>query len=454
MQSTNHAQVAKTLNFETCPRIQVASNPMHRFYDCHFHVLNLSHPNILAFLGRVDLRIVMLAGSLIGPLVTFFAGQRIKRILNLLSVMENDAANLFLMLEYSLRHWTTAQGRPPLARDGKLMIGETPYDRLVLLPLLIDFGCKNIRAGSFYRIPPQKPIVEQVVDLFHGIATYTRQELADGPAGHPEKAARQTPPLFEIFPFVGINTKNYTLEEVDALLQKYFSDYAGRIADLLVKQGAFDGDIDAMRSGYFAGVKLYPPLGFDPWPDGESASDHVEREKVAHLYRFCSERGIPLIAHCSDGGFIVDKKHLGLSTPERWRPVLEAFPALKLCLAHLGEQRDRRLGLFKSRAWRKALFALIDAHENVYTDISCCAFDDGFYEELKLELDRQKPKVAKRILFGSDFIVNLLWSDSYGDYLTHFGDTAHLTSNRRALFCHQNPERFLFHCKGNAFIDG
>ena len=418
-------------------------SPKRCFYDIHCHMMNLSHPNILAFLGRVDLRLAILAGSFIGPLVTLFAGERIKKILNLLAVMENDAANLFLLLEYSLKAWETADGRPPPIRDGKLILGGTPYDRLVLTPLMMDFGCKNIRAGSFYRIPPQKPIIEQVVDLFGGIAKYTHFELLESSPGRHEIVERKSPPLFEIYPFLGINTKNYTAAEVETLLQKYFSEYSGRPADLQTRFGAFDGDIDAMRSHWFAGIKVYPPLGFDPWP--AEAPDPDEPAKVRLLYRCCTEKRIPLTAHCSDRGFFVDPNGMQFTSPDRWRPVLEEFPALKLNLAHLGTQQNRKFGIFPRRGWQKRVFELIAAHENVYTDISCCAFEDGFYESLRKLLDGQPPRTKERLLFGSDFMVNLLWSDSYNDYLTHFGDTAHIPDADRDLFCRENPERFLFH---------
>jgi len=99
------------------------------------------------------------------------------RATNLLAVMENDLAGFFLLLEYALSHWSSTSGHPPLIDDGMLQLGEDRYDRLVLTPLMMDFGSKNIPRATYYRLPPQKPIVEQVVDLFHGIATYRAWEM-------------------------------------------------------------------------------------------------------------------------------------------------------------------------------------------------------------------------------------------------------------------------------------
>lgn len=57
------------------------------FYDIHLHAMDLSHPNILAFVKRVNgigLKLVM--GGIFLP----FLKRKKENILNLLSVMENN----------------------------------------------------------------------------------------------------------------------------------------------------------------------------------------------------------------------------------------------------------------------------------------------------------------------------------------------------------------------------
>ncbi|HOJ52809.1 MAG TPA: amidohydrolase family protein [Syntrophales bacterium] len=412
---------------------------MTRFYDIHFHAMNLSHPNILAFLARFNLRLLLLAGSVIGPIVTFLAGGRIKRTLNLLSVMENDIANFFLLLEYSLKYWPSAAGDPPPADGGKIIAGNMAYDRLVLTPLMMDFGAKNITTASYYRFPPQKPIAEQVIDLFNGIARYTKYELRASSTGEVRVLERLFPPLFEIYPFLGLNPRNYTLSEIETLLKKYFDDYTPDWEKFRAHMGTFDGDIGRMGSFNFMGIKVYPPLGFDPWPEKEPE----ELEKVNYLYNLASEKGLPITSHSSDGGFVTVKDSAYRTDPARWEEVLKRYPELKLNLAHMGHEGKRRWGIFPRKAWRKKVLNLVDKYENVYTDFSCLAFDDSFYEDLRKTLDQAPKKLRQRILFGSDFMINLLWIDSYNDYLARFLKTRYLTTEERHLFCSVNPCRFL-----------
>jgi len=71
---------------------------MRRCYDIHMHAMNLSHPNLLAFLSRVNLWPLLFAGSFLGPLITLFARQQMKRAMNLLAVMETTSPASFSSL--------------------------------------------------------------------------------------------------------------------------------------------------------------------------------------------------------------------------------------------------------------------------------------------------------------------------------------------------------------------
>jgi len=121
------------------------------------HAMNLSHPNLLAFLSRVNLWPLLFAGSFLAPLITLIAREQMARATNLLAVMENDLAGFFLLLEYALSHWSSTSGHPPLIDDGMLQLGEDRYDRLVLTPLMMDFGSKNIPRATYYRHRRRSP---------------------------------------------------------------------------------------------------------------------------------------------------------------------------------------------------------------------------------------------------------------------------------------------------------
>ena len=52
---------------------------------------------------------------------------------------------------------------------------------------------------------------------------------------------------------------------------------------------------------------------------------------------------------------------------------------------------------------------------------------------------------AARLLFGSDFMINLMKTDSYADYCQPFlSDKNAFSKDELRLFFHDNPRRFLF----------
>jgi predicted TIM-barrel fold metal-dependent hydrolase len=179
----------------------------------------------------------------------------------------------------------------------------------------------------------------------------------------------------------------------------------------------------------FAGVKLYPQLGFDPWP-----ASTEERQKNEYLYSYCAKKQIPITTHCSDGGFAVCDEAAAFTNPARWRLVLQAFPELKINFAHMGKQSKKKFILFSQTAWQKEVLALIAEYPNTFADFSCTAFDDKFYRALKQLLAGQ-PHICNRILFGSDFMINLLWCNSYNDYLKLFLQNKHLTKKEKQALC-------------------
>ncbi|HEX9896118.1 MAG TPA: amidohydrolase family protein [Dehalococcoidales bacterium] len=403
------------------------------FYDIHMHAFNLSHPYLLAFIQRLKLPQILILNSLLGPLASFVIGKNLNKVKNMLAVMENDLGSFFLLIEDYLKR----SDKGPLVSDGKLLIGNNVYSRIVLTPLLMDFGYKGITVSqnTYYNELSQKPIVEQVVDVFNGINKY-RKESPDH--------------LLEILPFMGLTTSNYNLDpektrgRLDIMLEKYFGNYRGSHKMLHDSTVEFDGEINNLGGNRFAGIKVYPPLGFDPWPDKED-----ELRKVRYLYSFCEKRSIPVTAHGSESGFVVVPKRevRNYTAISKWRRVLENYPRLKLNLAHfpIGE---KSIWVFPKKRRLREVLGLIRDYDNVYVDFSCRAINDRYYVLLKGLLESMPPdlkkKLNERILFGSDFTVNLMSIESYNKYLELFSRTTTLNDSEKDSFCRTNPERFLF----------
>lgn len=313
-----------------------------------------------------------------------------------------------------------------LVQNGKLVIDNMEYDKIVITPLVMDFGTKTTYydKAHYNNKPVKKPVVEQIIDLFNGIRNYKKLSPYQ---------------LFEIYPFMGINTKNYYLNEVRLMLDTYFDNYRGSQYAFKRRMGNFNGTIESINENKYAGIKLYPPLGFDPWPDNKR-----ELEKVQLLYDICQRKQIPITCHCSDEGFPIknQKEMEKLTSPAKWENVLKNYSRLILNLAHFGKHNH-------TDEWQKKILEFIINYANVYSDISHRGFDDDFYKNLKEVINSYKDnqireKIKKRILFGSDFMINLLKIDSYCKYFEIFSNTKHFTPEEKNYFCSINPQRFLF----------
>lgn len=418
---------------------------MPTFYDIHCHVMNLSHPCLYAFIRRFLPQVMNsgpVAASILGVVAQIawaFKGRGVK---NLMSVMERDIHTILNLMEKDM---------------SDVGLDKYDFDSIIVTPLMIDFWTNVEKQGIHYEFAPKR-IIPQVLDLFNGIAGYA----ASGP--------RSMMPL----PFMGINPKHYHLEsagsgagksgDMNLLLDKYFGDdpssgdgvYTGGKEDVKERFGKFDGNIDNMGRNYFAGIKVYPPAGFDPWPD-----DPNDLAKVKRFYRFCCSKKVPIVTHCSDGGYIVDKNKkdaVKRAAPGKWKKVFKegGFDDLKVCLAHFGGANSgyRRYGGFfdkvtsaifngENAGWVDEIVELMRDNGNVYADISYSGVKGGYYKVLR-RIINDNPGLENKILFGSDFSINLTSIESYKDYISGFMDTDELDWDLKKKFCSENPERFLW----------
>lgn len=406
------------------------------FFDPHCHAMTIAHPNIPIFLQELShnfteevLSELFSPAYLLDPAVK----HPIRKIKNLLAVMEHDVAGIFKLMEDDLQG-KFAPDREGMIRDNLLHLRSGRYRQIVITPLVMDFSNK---AGEmediYYNRVPESPLWKHAREVLEGIREYHRQR----PEG-----------MLRIYPFLGINTRNYSLRELEEILKHFFSVYSSSFSfrtETTRLITTFSGILDGVGSNVFSGIKLYPPLGFDPWPEEEPE----EMEKVHLLYRFCQKRRIPITTHCDDQGYrtIPVKEAWRNSSPERWEQVLKAYPKLKLNFGHLGRQYYRRFRFIRQYRWMRKIFRLMEHYPHVYGDFSFNGTDPDYYRELLDELEgmdsRQRELIVSRILFGSDFMINLTKVESYLDYLRLF-ESSPFSDGRLHSFCSSNPRRFLF----------
>ena len=97
----------------------------------------------------------------------------------------------------------------------------------------------------------------------------------------------------------------------------------------------------------FAGIKIYPALGFFPYDD-----------RLMELYGWAEKNRIPIMTHCSRAGSVyfrgdtaadgsrkpdyMTRKEWAdtFSAPDNYELIFETFPELKICFAHFGGEKD------------------------------------------------------------------------------------------------------------------
>lgn len=175
----------------------------------------------------------------------------------------------------------------------------------------------------------------------------------------------------------------------------------------------------AIESAGFLGVKVYPPVGFAPLDNLHLRSrlPFAARldEALSALYAYCQAAEVPITTHAS----AANEYGLGLHTlvaPERWRPVLERYPTLRLNFGHFGHDygvEDRGAPKETATAWIYQAAALIERYPNVYADLSNSplVYDPAYATRLLGLLGdviAHYPKVKRRLMYGSDWWLSRL----------------------------------------------
>ena len=400
---------------------------MRCFSDCHFHAITLKDPDFLALLdslydaeGRELLSNLTSDYILTGKL--FKDGNFRKTLSNVLTVFSRSIAESFLIMEKDLEGCFSDKR---FIYAGKFHFRSQEYDKILMLPLVIDFSDNPMtQSHAYYRLSPKERLTVYADETIQGI----RQYYESSPEG-----------LFEFYPFLGINPAYHSMEYLVDILDKHIN----------ISHSAHPWH--TVPDKPFYGIKLYPPLGFNPLPE-----DKEEQEKVFYLYEYCSYYKIPLVTHCDDQGFrgVQTGKAWEYTSPGTWGKVLERYPGLVIDFAHFGKQyaltslagpegAARRIRRLPDSPWFYKILSLMEEYPGVYADLSFSGSERSFHRELYAALqERDSSELMKRILFGSDFPVSLFKSESYSSYFSTW-ESAPFSDEEVEEIANSNALRFL-----------
>ncbi len=191
---------------------------------------------------------------------------------------------------------------------------------------------------------------------------------------------------------------------------------------------------EAIERHGFAGVKLYPSLGFE-----------VDTDAMRRVYAYCQDRDLPIVMHCTMGGFYRSEMSRQFSDPSLWEDILPDFPLLRICFAHCGGWAGLAgASGVEPGSWTEAVVKLMKAHPNVRADLSNHVemmrggdAEARYLSTLKGLL--ADPATADRILFGTDaWLVRLAMTDAH---FWHYFESK-LTPPEFRKIAEENPRVF------------
>jgi len=299
----------------------------------------------------------------------------------------------------------------------------------IITPLIMDF--------EFSKDCEHEKLDHQVDNLLQGINTTDKYSQDNN---------------FRLLPFLGLSMKRFekkaSFDDVVKKLGISFPSVDERKAPSLLKNGSF------------IGIKLYPSLGFDPYPEGDDKKTKEKREKYLKAYRRISELGLPVTIHCQKAAHMSgDKKKkelLKYTDPENWLKMLDknhSLHDLRINFAHFGGEESVKKTVFwdeddedfwgeektyssiNKKTWTYRIINLLKKYPNTYSDISAFDFNDARAVAslawiLSLDKENKSPfkemgehKLIDKLLWGSDYpmiLISKTLKDGYAPLMDSF----------------------------------
>lgn len=317
---------------------------MNNFIDCHCHAFNfVDIPMYLTLSDKIKMgtigRIATSAGALL-YLPKFITNK------NFLRSKLAEHKEFVLFFERSLKRNTEM-----ILREMREQIVENPNmqddTEILITPLIMDFDIL-LEQEMPAQVGKEPSVREQYKRLKKAI---TSQEIIDIPNT-------------KVCPFVGFDLRKLLVANSSKLSNfKTFWNNNNTLGNSRVSD---------LEQGKLLGIKLYPPIGFNPWPK-------KTQKNYKKFYSWCCSLDIPLTVHCQKGSYSAGKEKENLdknTTPENWKRLLEKteFTKLRINFAHLGGETgtDDMFEPFRidKKSWTYTIIKLLKKYPNTYADIS------------------------------------------------------------------------------------
>lgn len=163
---------------------------------------------------------------------------------------------------------------------------------------------------------------------------------------------------------------------------------------------------DAITEYGYIGVKMYPPMGFQPYGNGGKMDEYL-----LQLFVWCAREKVPVMAH-ANRSMGRDAAADEASAPAGWRALAAAMPAgltMRVNLGHLGGDGNERL----PNQWTREFAALMGTPQGatLYGDLGmwsalreCRSASCPPLQRLQDGL-QQYPQFGSRIMYGSDWFM-------------------------------------------------
>ena len=396
------------------------------FIDSHCHLFNIEDIPITALLSRfIDKDMMKLYPVLAVPGIALLtaatkAREEFEKFKPFLLFFERRIAdNIALLMD----------DMDKALVDSDIPIEGGYRDRTrILTPLIMDFQ----------------------VEVSHKKVDYQQKRLTDAIKSLNKRLKDRS---YVLLPFAGYDLRK--LKDIDTFFEKHKFRQAG----------------DALESGKIAGLKLYPPIGFNPG-----------KKEYLPFFRKLAKAQVPVTAHCQPGSYKIHSSEdiEGFTHPRNWKKVLDDDKARKLRInfAHFGGEDEvdetttftlRNFGsslyeLKREDTWTYWIVRLLKDYPNTYADISAFNYKKRsavnslgslllLDEEGKLSnpaAGAEDHPLKEKLIWGSDYPMHLHDFPSYQDLFDNFlkailENDAEFSNKQKILenmIC-TNPKEFL-----------